>query len=67
MIHEVFVESATHQQQIYQVLRKMEENNELTLEVIQNLKYKSKQSLDDIEKKIYNKHELTDEFVSEWY
>ena len=44
----------------------MEESEELNLEIVENLKHKSKQFLENVEKEIYEKNKLNDEFVSEW-
>ena len=44
----------------------MEESNEINIDIVENLKHKNKQFLEDIEKEIYEKHKLNDDFVGEW-
>lgn len=34
----------------------MEESNEINIDIVENLKHKNKQFLEDIEKEIYEKH-----------
>ena len=44
----------------------MEESEELTIDIIENLKHKNKAFLEEVEKEIYAKNKLNDDFVADW-
>jgi hypothetical protein len=66
IVHELFVEGATLYCQKLNMIKNLKTSNELTDDVMENMKTRQKQEMDEAEQSIYEEYGYDEFFVQDW-